>query len=604
MVGRRRAGAVPGGGAPGEGPGAAAEEEPARMRLVRIYTRERRATSQAGRTWRRGDLAGAVAPGLSVALALLASAAAQRVGAGISPGEACGGASVSAGRLCREAAEQAAPDLLSACCTAVAQLDSVGCFCLVADDPRSASGLAFSFSGEDSIVSDLQGIPELAVEACGVQVGLPGTAACEAAVVGSAAASSSDALSAVRWNFAELPPGARIVPAQGSEGLDGIVTPSEGPYAVQFGGRGPGGGEDGAASFDGVMAHVQVPYSPLLNPASISVRAVVQPRPPDVDPRVVPGGDTPQGVATSWSSSGLGGWSLERQSVPGGAFDAEESRWNFALSTPTGVFKLMSEEPALDGAWYDIVGTYDPQTKKAALYVNGESATTTQVLPSSMIGNPDGPLWLAGGGRPLVVDATGALVSGVEYSRPFSGLMSEVEIFNVALDPGVVRGLHRELTARSPATGATAFGVVPVPKKTSGALPAWAIAIIACGFVALAAALTVGLFAYRRTFPKTPRDVSARTNQWRKARSASHASNMAAALPKANAEPGTPQAGDAIPPGMPKFEKVGSRVTVSWVDPTDAIADGNNLNDNDNDLTVPLSPKTHAVGFHSYRPGE
>ena len=176
-------------------------------------------------------------------------------------------------------------------------------------------------------------------------------------------------------------------------------------------------------------------------------------------------------------------------------------------------------------------------------------------------------------------------------------------------EAGVVRGLHRELTSRSSAAGATTFGVVPGPKKISGALPAWAIAIIACGFVALAAALAVGLFAYRRTFPKTPRDVSARTNQWRKARSASHASNMAATLPKANAEPVTPQAGDvSIPPGMPKFEKVGSRVAVSWVNPMDAIADGNNLNDNDNDndndLTVPLSPKTHAVGFHSYRRGE
>jgi hypothetical protein len=51
---------------------------------------------------------------------------------------------------------------------------------------------------------------------------------------------------------------------------------------------------------------------------------------------------------------------------------------------------------------------------------------------------------------------------------------------------------------------------------------------------------------------------------------------------------------------MPKFEKVGSRVAVTWVDPTDAIANDNNLSSG-NDLTEPLSPKTHAVGFNSYR---
>ena len=554
---------------------------------------------------------GAVAPGLSVAMALLASAAAQRSGAGTSPSEACGGAAMSAARLCAEAAAQSAPDLISACCRAASSLDSVGCFCLSPADPPAGSGLALGLGGRsqesDPLLAALGGISDLAEEACGLQVALPGSAACAASVVGSSGASSADALSAVRWNFAQVPPGSSIVPAEGAPELDGIVMPHEGPYAVQFGAQGPGGEKGGAASFDGVMAHVEVPYSPLLNPASLSVRAVVKPNEPSVDPRAVPGGATPQGVATSWSSSGLGGWSLERQAVPG-AFDTEEARWVFVLSTPGGIFKLAADDMSLDGAWYDIVGTYDPQTRTAALYVNGELAAPPQVLPSSMIGNPDGPLWLAGGGRPLAADSSGGVVSGVEYSRPYSGLVKEVEIFNEALEPSLVRGLHgqleRGLALSDGATAATAFGVVtPAQKKTSGALPSWAIAVIVCGFVGLAAAMVIGLVAFRRAFPKTPRDVSARTNQWRKARSASHASNMAhnTVLPGPNCVPSTPRVrGDAeIPPGMPKFEKVGSKVAVSWVDPTDDIAHDDSLGGND--LTEPLSPKTHAVGFNSYR---
>ena len=40
-------------------------------------------------------------------------------------------------------------------------------------------------------------------------------------------------------------------------------------------------------------------------------------------------------------------------------------------------------------------------------------------------------------------------------------------------------------------------------------------------------------------------------------------------------------------------------MAVSWVDPTDDIAHDDSLGGND--LTEPLSPKTHAVGFNSYR---
>lgn len=516
---------------------------------------------------------------------------------------------MSAARLCAEAAAQSAADLLSACCRAASSLDSVGCFCLSSANPSAGSGLALNLGGRaqesEPLLAALQGISELAEEACSLQVALPGSAACAASAAAFSGGSSADDLSAVKWNFAQVPPGSSIVPAEGAPELDGIVMPYDGPYAVQFGAQGPGGEKGGAASFDGVMAHVEVPYSPLMNPVSLSVRAVVQPREPSVDPRAVPGGATPQGVATSWSSSGLGGWSLERQAVPG-AFDAEEARWVLVLSTPAGIFKLAADELSLDGAWYDIVGTYDPQTRTAALYVNGELAAPTQTLPSSMIGNPDGPLWLAGGGRPLAADS-GA--GGMEYSRPYSGLVKEVEIFNEALEPSVVRGLHgqleRSLALSSGTAAATAFGVVaPTQKKTSGALPSWAIAVIVCGFVGLAAAMVVGLIAFRRAFPKTPRDVSARTNQWRKTRSASHASNMAhnTVLPGPNCVPSTPRVREDadIPPGMPKFEKVGSRVAVTWVDPTDAIANDNNLSSG-NDLTEPLSPKTHAVGFNSYR---
>ena len=347
--------------------------------------------------------------------------------------------------------------------------------------------------------------------ACRFEPALPGSAECAAAAdagagsgTGSAAAGPAAAFPGAgaapqaRWAFDE-PAGAAAVRDAGAAGLHGAPKPAgQGPRGVALAAPGPRDG-DAAAEFDGVISYVSVPYNPVLNPASFTLRVEAEGQRPEVDAQSVLAPAqalTPQGLVTSFDATSTGGYALERQWVapaPGQAPD-RQPRWVLVLGTPAGPVEVASESFAEDGAWAEVVATYDSATRTAALYVDGELEALEEI-PQRMLGNPDGDLWIGGGGRRTAAGG---------FTRPFSGRISDVALFNRALGPEQVRDIYE--VARDPSASKSNVQDLQEEEETRGGIPSWAIIVVAGGaFVLCVLLATVLLVMIRRSVPKTPR---------------------------------------------------------------------------------------------------
>ncbi len=81
------------------------------------------------------------------------------------------------------------------------------------------------------------------------------------------------------------------------------------------------------------------------------------------------------------------------------------------------------------GTWYHVAGTYDPRTRIANVFVNGELAATSTGAPSA-IGDT---------GETFLVGAAHYSFGGSDY---YDGLIDEPRIYNRALSPAEIRQLY------------------------------------------------------------------------------------------------------------------------------------------------------------------
>ncbi|MGA2177493.1 MAG: S8 family serine peptidase [Verrucomicrobiota bacterium] len=195
-------------------------------------------------------------------------------------------------------------------------------------------------------------------------------------------------------------------------GNNGTLSPSGASYATGMVGQ--------AFRFDGTNGYVQVPDSPILKPANVTVEAWVL-----LDPNLPSnnGGEQIVFKKNTWSAW-FEGYSLNKETIDNGDGTSSD-RFQFVVSRYGDQVVINSQTIARRGVWYHVAATYDGN--QSILYVNGvaeASATPGFALDYDT--------------TPLFIGTTG---TWVPYLNMFGGLIDETSLYNRALSPAEIRAI-------------------------------------------------------------------------------------------------------------------------------------------------------------------
>jgi hypothetical protein len=181
-------------------------------------------------------------------------------------------------------------------------------------------------------------------------------------------------------------------------------------------------GEVGQAfRFDGTNGYVQIPDSPTLKPANVTVEAWVW-----LDPKLpsTNGGEQIVFKKNTWSAW-FEGYSLLKETVDNGNGTSSD-RFQFVVSRSGNQVVINSQTMAQRGVWYHVAASYDGN--QSILYVNGvaeASATPGFALDYDT--------------TPLFIGTTG---TWAPYLNMFGGMIDEGSIYNRALSAGEIAAIY------------------------------------------------------------------------------------------------------------------------------------------------------------------
>ncbi len=215
---------------------------------------------------------------------------------------------------------------------------------------------------------------------------------------------------------------------------NGTLSPSGASYAPGMVGQ--------AFRFDGTNGSVQVPDSPTLKPANVTIEAWVW-----LDPNLPSnnGGEQIVFKKNTWSAF-FEGYSLLKDTVAN-SDGTSSDQFEFVVSNSGDQVAIFSQTIAQRGVWYHLAATYDGN--QTILYVNGAaeaSATAGFALDYDT--------------TPFFIGTTG---TWAPYLNMFGGMIDEVSLYNRALSSGEIAAIYNAGSA-----GKCAFKYPPVALQLQG----------------------------------------------------------------------------------------------------------------------------------------